>query len=113
MLRRFRIAAHARRLDEELGAGAAPAFSADLALRAQRLLRRRADIAHGLRRAANGSSRAFPVSSAAWLDAQPMLLALADDLDDFTDPAPRGLALAMLLLTDPGGPLYRPSRPGE
>ena len=113
ILRRLRIAAHGQRLDEALAAGASPEFSDELTIRAQQLLRRRADLARGLRRAASGRSRGFPVSSAAWLDAQPALLALADDLDDFADPAPRGVALAMRLLTDPAGPLYRSSRPGE
>jgi hypothetical protein len=113
MFRRLRIAAHAQRLDDELAAGASPAFSNELAVRAQQLLARRADVARGLRRAAAGGGRSFPVCSAAWLDAKPALLALADDLVDFTDPAPRGVALAMQLLADPGGPLYRPGEPGE
>ena len=82
-------------------------------LRAQQLLARRADVARGLRRAAAGGSRDFPVSSAAWLDAKPALLALADDLVDFTDPSSRGVAMATQLLADPQGPLYRPGEPGE
>ena len=113
MLRRLRLAVRQKRLDDELAAGASPAFSDELALRAQQLLHRRADIAHGLRSAAAGSNRAFPVCSAAWLDAKPALLALADALDDFTDPAPRGLALASQLLADPSGPLYDPGEPGQ
>src|SRR3954470_2769848 len=113
MLRRLRIAAHAQRLDDELAAGASPAFSDELAVRAQELLARRLYFARGLRRAAAGGGRSFPVSSAAWLDAKPALLALADDLIDFTDPAPQGVAMATQLLADPGGPLYRPGGPGE
>src|SRR3954451_19490962 len=113
MLRRLRIAAHAQRLDDELAAGASPTFSDELAVRAQQLLARRADVARGLRRAADGGGRSFPVSSAAWLDAKPALLALADDLIDFTDPPPRGGALAQQLLVDPAGPLYRPRQRGE
>src|SRR4051794_4532588 len=113
MLRRLRIAAHAQRLDRELAAGESPAFSDELAARAEHLLARRADVARGLRRAAAGGSQSFPVCSAAWLDAKPALLALADDLVDFTDPAPQGVAMATQLLADPGGPLYRQSKPSE
>jgi hypothetical protein len=113
MLRRLRIAAHAQRLDNELAAGASPAFSDELAVRAEQLLAGRADVARGLRRAAAGGGRGFPVCSAAWLDAKPALLALADDLTDFTDPAPRGVALARQLLVDPDGPVYRPGEPSE
>ena len=36
------------------------------------------------------------------------LIALADDLVELDDPAPRGVALTVRLLTDGGGPLYRP-----
>jgi hypothetical protein len=113
ILRRLRIAAHAQRLDHELAAGASPAFSDELAVRAEHLLARRADAARGLRRAAAGGGRSFPVCSAAWLDAKPALLALADDLVDFADPAPQGVAMATQLLSDPGGLLYRPGNPGE
>src|SRR3954447_22142441 len=113
MLRRLRMAAHAQRLDDELAAGASPEFSDELAVRAQELLSRRLDFARGLQRAAAGGGRSFPVSSAAWLDAKPALLALADDLIDFTDPAPCGVALAKQILVDPAGPLYRPAQPGE
>jgi|SRR4051812_12757933 hypothetical protein len=113
MLRGLRIAAHAQRLDRELAAGALPASSDELAARAQQLLARRANVARGLRRAAAGGGRDFPVCSAAWLDAKPTLLALADELVDFTDPAPQGVAMATQLLADPGGPLYLPGEPGD
>ena len=66
-----------------------------------------------MRRPAAGGGRSFPVCSAAWLDAKTALLALADDLVDFADPAPQCVAMATQLLTDPGGPLYRPGKPGE
>src|SRR4051812_4818902 len=111
MLRGLRIAAHAQRLDRELAAGALPASSDELAARAQQLLAHRADVARGLRRAAAGGGRDFPVCSAAWLLSKPALLALADDLVDFTDPAPRGVAMATQLIADPQGPLYRPGEP--
>jgi len=113
ILRRLLIAAHAQRLDLELAAGASPTFSDELAVRAEHLLARRADVARGLRRAAAGGGRSFPVCSAAWLDAKPALLALADDLVDFTDPAPQGVAMATQLLADPAGPSYPPGEPGE
>ena len=50
---------------------------------------------------------------AAVLEARPALLALADDLSEIHDPSPRGVALALILLTDGGGPLYRPWTSGE
>src|SRR3954454_15480083 len=113
MLRRLRIGAHAQRLDDQLAARASPRVSDERAGRAQELVARRLDVARGLRRAAAGGGRSFPVSSAAWLDAKPALLALADDLVDFADPAPQGVAMATQLLADPGGPLYRPGNAGE
>jgi hypothetical protein len=38
---------------------------------------------------------------------------LADDPVEIPRPAPRGVAMAMRLLTDGAGPLYRPWRPEE
>jgi hypothetical protein len=116
---RLHVAVLGARLDRELAAGASPLDNDVLALRASQLVdaRMRVRLARGLRRAiASGSQRrgaGVPVCRAAVLEARPALLALADDLVEVRDPAPRGVALALLLLTDGGGPLYRPWTPGE
>jgi hypothetical protein len=114
MLRRLRMATHLPRLDAELAAGVSPWRSDEHALRAAQLVAHRRRYAAGLRRAAACRRDAgIPVSRAAVLDARPALLALADDLVEVPDPSPRGIALALRLLVDGGGPLYRPWRPGE
>ncbi|MDA0164466.1 hypothetical protein OM076_29620 [Solirubrobacter ginsenosidimutans] len=116
---RLRVALRRMRLDRELAAGANPGNSELLALRAAQLVepRIRRQLARGLRRAvASGSQRrgaGVPVCRAAVLEAGPALLALADDLVEIRDPEPRGVALALQLLTDGGGPLYRPWTPLE
>jgi hypothetical protein len=43
-----------------------------------------------------------------WPDAAP-----ADDLVDIATPRPRGVVLTIRLLTEGGGPLYRPWTPAE
>ena len=60
-----------------------------------------------------GGERAYRSVGAAVLEAQPTLLALADDLEEVRGPHPRGVALALALLREGGGPLYRPCDPGE
>jgi hypothetical protein len=116
---RLRVAVTRARLDRQIAAGLSPWHDEALALRATQLTapRMRERVAAGLRRAvASGSARrgaGVPVSRAAVLEAQPALLALVDDLREIADPAPRGVALAQALLTDGGGPLYRPWTPGE
>jgi hypothetical protein len=119
---RMRVAWLRPRLDAALAAGADPADRASLALRAEQLLdpRRRARFARSLLRAIESSephrlpsrSAAVPVSRAAVLEARPALLALASDLTERSHPAPQGVALAITLLTDGDGPLYRPATPG-
>ena len=54
-----------------------------------------------------------PVDRAAVLEARPALLALADDLEAISHPDPRGVALAVRLLRDGAGPLYRPWSPDD
>ena len=65
---------------------------------------------HGRLRAC---SAAVPVARAAVLEARTALLALADDLVELAQPDPRGVALTIRLLSDGGGPLYRPWRTAE
>jgi hypothetical protein len=114
------------RLDDELAAGADPVATRELALRAGQLTspRRRARFARSLRRAIAaaelspsarlpGRGAAVPVNRAAVLEARPELEALADDLVEISHPNPRGVALAVQLLRDGAGPLYRPWSPAD
>jgi hypothetical protein len=114
------------RLDDKLAAGADPVATRELALRAGQLTspRRRARFARSLRRAIEaaelspaarlpGRGAAVPVNRAAVLEARPELEALADDLVEISHPNPRGVALAVQLLRDGAGPLYRPWSPAD
>jgi hypothetical protein len=81
---------------------------------------RRHQLAQAIRRAIASAeephsplSARVPVDRAAVLEARPALLALADDLEDIADPDPRGVALAVRLLRDGAGPLYRPWSPED
>jgi len=118
---RLRLTLRQVRLDDELAAGAEPVASRELALRAGQLTspRRRARFARSLRRAIAaaelpphrrlpGRGASVPVNRAAVLEARPELEALADDLVEISHPNPRGVALALRLLRDGAGPLYRP-----
>jgi hypothetical protein len=83
--------------------------------------RRREHLARSIRQAVDSAladnkpalSAAVPVSRAAVLEARPALLALADDLEEIPEPDPRGVELALQLLCDGGGPLYRPWSPDD
>ncbi len=120
---RLRVALKAAELDARLAAGSDPAGSKELALRAGQLVdpRRRARFARSLRRAVASAEAprlpsrgaSVPVNRAAVLEARPALLALADDLAEIAHPQPRGIALAVELLREGSGPLYRPWRPEE
>jgi hypothetical protein len=116
---RLHVALLRSRLDSALAAGADPCDSHVLALRAGQLVdaRLRRRLARSLRRAIESGwerrGTGVPVSRAAVVEARPALLALADDLVELRAPAPRGVALALQLLTDGTGPLYRPWTPGE
>jgi hypothetical protein len=114
------------RIDDELADGADPVATRELALRAGQLInpRRRARFARSLRRAIaaaelpshhrlSGRGAAVPVNRAAVLEARPELEALADDLIELAHPRPRGVALAVRLLRDGAGPLYRPWSPDD
>ena len=117
-LLRLRVALTAARLDAALAAGADPVDSSELALRAGQLsdARRRMRYARSLRRAIDSAERtrlpvrgaSVPVNRAAVLEARPALLALADDLVEIPHPHARGVAMAIQLLRDGAGPLYRP-----
>ena len=113
-------------LDDQLADGVDPVARRELALRAGQLIepRRRARFARSLRRAISaaelpahhrlpGRGAAVPVNRAAVLEARPELEALADDLVEISHPNPRGVALAVRLLRDGAGPLYRPWSPAD
>ncbi|WP_028059647.1 hypothetical protein [Candidatus Solirubrobacter pratensis] len=122
-LLRLRVALIAPRLDSALAAGIDPVASSELALRAGQLVspRRRAGFARSLVRAVQSAQTprlpmrgaSVPVNRAAVREARPALLALADDLVEVLHPCPRGVALAVELLRDGAGPLYRPHAPAE
>jgi hypothetical protein len=122
-LLRLRVALTGPRLDAELAAGADPVSRDELAMRAGQLTdrQRRVRFARSLRNAVEsarsprlpGRGAAIPVNRAAVLAAAPALLALADDLVETPHPNPLGVALAVQLLRDGSGPLYRPWRPEE
>jgi hypothetical protein len=122
-LLRLRVALEGPRLDAALAAGTDPVASAALALRAGQLVQPqlRARYSRSLRRACESIQRprlptrgaAVPVNRAAVLQARPALLALADDLVEVPRPRPRGVALALQLLRDGSGPLYRSWAPAE
>ena len=123
---RLRLTLGQVQLDDELAAGVDPVATRVLALRAGQLTdpRRRARFARSLRRAIAaaelpahrrlpGRGAAVPVNRAAVLEARPELEALADDLVEISHPNPRGVALAVKLLRDGAGPLYRPWSPDD
>jgi hypothetical protein len=123
---RVLLTLHQVRLDDELADGTDPVSTRELALRAGQLTdpRRRARFARSLRRAISaaelpphrrlpGRGAAVPVNRAAVLEARPELEALADDLVELSHPNPRGVALAVRLLRDGAGPLYRPWSPED
>jgi hypothetical protein len=122
----MRVAWKRPRLDAELAAGTDPLSTPELALRSEQLADplHRARVARSLRRAIESAEPAphrrlgvrgstIPVSRAAVLEARPTLLALAHDLTELQDPDPMGVALALRLLSDGSGPLYRPWTPPE
>ncbi len=122
----MRVAWQRPRLDAKLAAGVNPLSTPELMLRGEQLAdpQRRARFARSLRRAIDSAelpphhrlplySAAIPVCRAAVLEARPTLLALADDLDEMRHPDPMGVALTIRLLSDGGGPLYRPWTPSE
>jgi len=102
-------------LDRDLADGADPRSEPQLAYRARRLTTRRSRdrIARGIERAVaeaerpwNGMRAAVPVQRRTVLGARPTLLALVRALRSPAPVAAQGVALALRLLTDGGGPLY-------
>jgi hypothetical protein len=111
-----------RRLDKTLARGTPPETAGRLALRARRLttLSRRRAIANGLRRVIREAGREAPPARARILPRVPQVVAANDELirlvNTLVSPGPvaaRGVAEALILLTDGTGPLYNPYSPGN
>lgn len=121
---RVRLAVVLRRdaLDRALAAGTDPAASAELALRAARLVRERSrrGLARGLRLAVWEAEAAAsvlrvsprPVRRGEVLGSREALVALSDRLERAGPAAPEGVAIAERLLTDLGSPLFVWAEPG-
>jgi hypothetical protein len=111
---RLRVWLHHWRLDHEIASGGAPT-SPLLRMRAAALIepRRRKRLAVHFDRLVDEvaklpprMSAAAPLNRPAIEEAGPLLLGLARDLRDPGPVSPQGVARAVLLLTDGGGPLY-------
>jgi hypothetical protein len=113
---RVMVALHRRRLDRALARGVVPTASRELGLRAEQLIygSTRYHLAHSLREAVRdassprsyGTSPTVPVARGAvkrWGDE---LVGVADLLEQPGTVAACGVARALELVTDGGGPLY-------
>lgn len=119
---RLRVAARRDDLDLALAGGADPTASADLALRAARLVRerKRRGVARCLRLAiweAEAGASALrvsprPVCRAAVLTDRDALLLLTERLESPRPAGPEGVAIAERLLTDLRSPLFVWAEPG-
>lgn len=114
-LLRVRTALHRVRLDSALAAGADPAESRELSLRAGQLTgrKRRQGLAASLEHAVEAAERprggaSVPVHRPAVREARAELLCLARELVERPHLSPRGVVLVTKLLSDGAGPLYRP-----
>jgi hypothetical protein len=114
---RVHVALRHADLDRELAAGTSPTASPDHELRARQLLGHRVrrelacDIDSVLARAEHPPhwhSALLPVQAAAVRAARPELVTLRDALLDESRASYRAVALAVLLLHDPHGPIYVP-----
>jgi len=117
--RRLRVQLHRGRLDRELADGFSPDAFEDRALRASQLARMpaRRRVARSLRELVRVAeqprgaflSSAVPVSRRAVIPWREGLLGLAERLERPEPVNPCGVARALVLITDGGGPLYDPS----
>jgi hypothetical protein len=116
---RVRARLRAGTLDRELAEGACPEASVDLALHAAHLCEatQRRVLAGTLSRIASATdspaASAAPISTWAVQRARPELSAVLDRLGSSGPLGVGGVARLRCLLTDGGGPLYRPSAPGQ
>jgi hypothetical protein len=113
---RVRVHLHRRQLDRQLADGLAPEAFRDRALRATQLagMPARREVARSLRRLVEHAERpagavigsAVPVCRRSVLTWREGLLGLAERLEQPVPLDPRGVARALVLLTDGGGPFY-------
>lgn len=112
---RLHVGLHRNRLDRDLASGGNPEAGPELAFRARQLAnpRKRRQIAKGLRgsvREAEAPRSPFGSAVPTRRDTTPAvrsaLLGLAERLEGPLPVNPRGVALALALLTDGTGPLY-------
>ncbi len=111
----------ARGLDDRLAAGENPASDALLACRSAQLVSRRARcrIAEGLERLLSERaaravySAAIPFNGQAVKIGRPALQQLARALRAPESAEPQGVAIALLVLTEPSSALYRPAYPEQ
>jgi hypothetical protein len=109
----------ARSIDEKLLRGSTGETSPAVLVRQTRLLhgRYRAAVARGLRRIVAAARRRdrnmfaaqLPLREGEILDSEPLILTLADELEQEESVSPRGVIMADRLITDGGSPLYRPT----
>jgi hypothetical protein len=112
---RLRVHLHRGRLDRQLADGLDPGAFRDRALRAAQLagMPTRRQVARSLRRVVEHAERptallgaAVPVCRRSVLPWREALLGLAERLEQPVALDPRGVARALVLLTDGGGPFY-------
>ncbi len=121
LLDRLRGRLSAPALDRRLAAGENASADDAIGRRAAQLISRRGRdrIASGVERLrpkalrTGALSAAIPIDPRAFTIAEPALAQLAAALRSRGAVEPRGVALALLLLTDPGSPLYQPQHPDE
>lgn len=108
----------ARAIDDLLLSGGAPNGSAVITVRRARLVNRRyrSGVASALRKLVGAASRPqqrrfgakLPLRSSEVLDNQPLILTLADELEQEERVSPRGVILADRLIRDGDSPVYGP-----
>jgi hypothetical protein len=110
------------RWDRALAAGIDPSSDTRLAARARRLtlLRKRRRIADSILSVIEdahtlpaGMSSEVPAQGQSIREAEPALRTLVNALDAYGPVEPRGVALAVVLVTDVAGPLYCVASAGE
>lgn len=112
-----RLRAHS--IDEKLLRGSSSDASPAVLVRQALLLRRRyrSAVARGLRgivAAARGRDRnmfaaRLPLREGEILESEPLILTLADELEQEESVSPRGVIMADRLITDGASPVYRPT----
>lgn len=118
MLVRLRVRLHAREIDDRLVAGEAPEASMEGRVRSQMLLdaSNRASVADALRRLVNISGdhkvlgAGLHVKRKELHEFGPLILSLADEIEEEPDVRARGVILADRLVRDGGSPIYWPSK---